>query len=67
MPQIQHTSGPVCLTPGTITALRPATAGQITGGVWAERRRVNREVSIPVRMSGSSSSIGDTSCIAPAI
>jgi DUF1680 family protein len=47
MPQIHHAIGPVRRTPGTITALRPSTAGQITGGLWAERRRVNREVSIP--------------------
>jgi uncharacterized protein len=29
------------------TALRPATAGEITGGLWGERRRINREISIP--------------------
>lgn len=27
--------------------LRPSLAGEITGGLWADRRRVNREVSIP--------------------
>jgi uncharacterized protein len=39
--------GPVRLTASSATALRPAIAGEITGGFWADRRRVNREVSIP--------------------
>jgi uncharacterized protein len=39
--------GPIRLTVSSVTALRPATAGEITGGLWADRRRVNREVSIP--------------------
>jgi uncharacterized protein len=43
----QRGDGPIRLTARSATALRPATAGQITGGLWADRRRVNREVSIP--------------------
>ena len=39
--------GPVRLTANSVTALRPALAGEITDGFWADRRRVNREVSIP--------------------
>ena len=39
--------GPVRLTASSATALRPAIAGEITSGFWADRRRVNREVSIP--------------------
>ena len=43
----QRGGGPIRLTARSATALRPATAGEITGGLWADRRRVNREVSIP--------------------
>jgi uncharacterized protein len=43
----QRAGGPIRLTAGSATALRPATAGEITGGFWADRRRVNRGVSIP--------------------
>jgi uncharacterized protein len=43
----QRGDGPIRLTARSATALRPATAGQITGGLWADRRRVNRDVSIP--------------------
>jgi uncharacterized protein len=43
----QRGSGPIRLTVSSATALRPATAGEITGGLWADRRRLNREVSIP--------------------
>jgi uncharacterized protein len=39
--------GPVRPKTGDTTALQPATMGQITGGLWAERRRVNRGASIP--------------------
>ena len=39
--------GPVRLTASSATVLRPAIAGEITEGFWANRRRVNREVSIP--------------------
>src|SRR3954451_11578069 len=40
-------AGPVRLTDRSRVALRPATGGVITGGLWAERRRANREVSLP--------------------
>ena len=43
----QRRPGPIRLRPGSVTALRPSLAGEITGGLWADRRRVNREVSIP--------------------
>jgi DUF1680 family protein len=43
----QRGGGPIRLTARSATALRPATAGEITGGLWADRRRVNRDVSIP--------------------
>ena len=43
----QRDGGPIRLTARSATALRPATAGEITGGLWADRRRVNRDVSIP--------------------
>jgi uncharacterized protein len=37
------------VSPGPRAVLRPLGAGEvaITGGIWAERQRVNREVSIP--------------------
>jgi len=47
MTTTQHAVGPVRPLAGDTTALRPSTGGEITGGLWAERRRVNREVSIP--------------------
>src|SRR4029450_8799584 len=47
MSQISRRGGPVRLTSSSATALRPAIAGEIVGGFWADRRRVNREVSIP--------------------
>jgi DUF1680 family protein len=40
-------AGPVRLTDHSRVALRPATDGAITGGLWAERRQANREVSLP--------------------
>ncbi|MDF2748384.1 MAG: hypothetical protein K0S98_2671, partial [Propionibacteriaceae bacterium] len=43
----QRAIGPIRLSVSSATALRPATAGEITGGLWADRRRVNRDVSIP--------------------
>jgi uncharacterized protein len=39
--------GPIRLTARSATALRPAISGEIIGGFWADRRRVNRELSIP--------------------
>ncbi|MGI8457088.1 MAG: glycoside hydrolase family 127 protein [Propionibacteriaceae bacterium] len=39
--------GPVHLTDTSRVAYRPATRGAITGGLWAERRQVNRDVSVP--------------------
>ncbi|SEP74392.1 glycoside hydrolase family 127 protein [Microlunatus flavus] len=39
-------TGPVRLVDTRRTALLPATRGRVTGGLWAERRRVNREVSV---------------------
>lgn len=42
-----NNTGPIRLTDGAHTALRPATAARITGGFWAARRRTNAEVSIP--------------------
>jgi DUF1680 family protein len=46
MTQTQRVVGPVRPAAGH-TALHPAIAAQITGGLWAERRRINREISIP--------------------
>lgn len=40
-------AGPVRLLHPEHAALRPAAAAAITGGLWAKRRWVNREVSIP--------------------
>ncbi len=42
-----HHVGPVRLTDQSRVAFRPATHGMITDGLWAERRRNNREVSVP--------------------
>ena len=42
----EEQAGPVRLVATTRTALVPATRGRVTGGLWAERRRVNREVSV---------------------
>lgn len=39
--------GPVRLTAASRVAFRPVGQGTITDGLWAERRRVNREVSVP--------------------
>ena len=43
-------SGPVDPTAGARTALRPLPLGDapITGGLWGERQRVNRETTIPM-------------------
>ena len=39
--------GPVRLTENSRVTFRPASHGSISGGLWAERRRVNRDVSVP--------------------
>ena len=39
--------GPVRLTDGSRVAFEPATGASITGGFWAERRQVNRDVTVP--------------------
>jgi DUF1680 family protein len=39
--------GPVRVTEASRVAFKPATRATITGGFWAERRRVNREVTVP--------------------
>ena len=46
----QRRPGPVDPTPNAQTVLRPLPFGDapITGGLWAERQRVNRETTIPV-------------------
>jgi uncharacterized protein len=46
----QQRSGPVDPTAEAQTVLRPLPFGDapITGGLWAERQRVNREVTIPM-------------------
>src|SRR5215203_4752329 len=41
----QH--GPVRVTEASRVAFQPATRATITGGFWAERRRVNRDVTVP--------------------
>ena len=43
----RHGGGPIRLAASSTTGLRPANAAEITGGLWADRRRINREVSIP--------------------
>src|SRR5215213_9743340 len=47
MTQTQYALGPVRPVAAEMTTLRPLTTGQITGGLWADRRRVNRNVSVP--------------------
>ncbi|MFJ9898160.1 glycoside hydrolase family 127 protein [Streptomyces sp. NPDC091280] len=39
-------SGPVRPTPGAVSPSRPAVLARVEGGFWAERRRVNAEVSL---------------------
>jgi hypothetical protein len=39
--------GPVRLTAHSRMAFRPARRATIASGLWAERRQVNREVSVP--------------------
>ena len=40
-------AGPIRLTSSSVVALRPATQARITGGLWAGRRAVNRDVCVP--------------------
>jgi DUF1680 family protein len=40
-------TGPVQFTGHAHVSLRPAAQARISGGFWGERRRVNREVSVP--------------------
>jgi uncharacterized protein len=42
---LQH--GPIRVTEASRVAFQPATRATITGGFWAERRRVNRDVTVP--------------------
>lgn len=39
--------GPVQITANSRVAYRPATRGSISTGLWADRRRINRDVSVP--------------------
>ena len=39
--------GPVRLTDASRVAFQPATRASVTGGFWAERRQVNRDVTVP--------------------
>ncbi|HLM21386.1 MAG TPA: hypothetical protein VK390_07675, partial [Propionibacteriaceae bacterium] len=39
--------GPVRLTRNSRVSFRPASRAAITSGFWAERRRVNRQVTVP--------------------
>ncbi|GAA1434668.1 glycoside hydrolase family 127 protein [Microlunatus lacustris] len=43
----RRTAGPIRLTDASTVALRPALEGRITGGLWAGRRQVNRDVCVP--------------------
>ena len=43
----RRTAGPIRLTESSAVALRPATRARITGGLWAGRRAVNRDVCVP--------------------
>ncbi len=40
-------AGPVLLGQDSHVAYRPSTRGLISAGIWADRRRINREVSVP--------------------
>ena len=43
----RRTAGPIRLTESSSVALRPASQARITGGFWAGRRAVNRDVCVP--------------------
>ena len=47
MPSSPAQPGPVRLTQDSRVAFRPANRAAITSGFWAERRRVNRQVTVP--------------------
>ncbi|WP_377273104.1 glycoside hydrolase family 127 protein [Peterkaempfera sp. SMS 1(5)a] len=46
-PTTAQPSGPLRFGPRSTAALRPAAEARLTGGFWAQRRRVNAEVGIP--------------------
>jgi uncharacterized protein len=39
--------GPIRLTDTSRVAFQPATSASVTGGFWAERRQMNRDVTVP--------------------
>lgn len=43
----QPPTGPIRLTARSTSALQPGSRSVITGGLWHERRRINRTVSVP--------------------
>ena len=43
----RRSAGPIRLTDSSVVALRPATEARITGGLWAGRREINRDVCVP--------------------
>jgi DUF1680 family protein len=43
----RRTAGPIRLTDSSAVSFRPATEARITGGLWAGRREVNRDVCVP--------------------
>ncbi len=48
MPPARSTArGPIRLPDSAQAALTPLPTARILGGIWAERRRINREVSVP--------------------
>ncbi len=44
---MEDVRGPIQPTRDAAVLRRPASRGAITGGLWAQRRRINREVSVP--------------------
>ena len=44
---MEDARGPIQPTRDAAVLRRPASRGAITGGLWALRRRINREVSVP--------------------
>ncbi|WP_375425678.1 glycoside hydrolase family 127 protein [uncultured Friedmanniella sp.] len=43
----RRSAGPIRLTGSSAVALRPATRARVTGGLWASRREINRDVCVP--------------------